>query len=236
VKFERKGDKRSMQLEVLGVLKAGPERILSRLGGNFDVNLSATDYDSIVNNNIFYRQDMQLAAGEYTIDLIVRDKLSGKTTARREQLVLREPDSEFAATPVVLSRYVEPVGPRPQSSEFPDVFVHGKTLIRPSAARQFRVSDNLIMYLAVYNAAKSIETGKPLVRVTVRLMKDGQPAARPFDYVLSEVQDQPVPHLKFAEYIRLASLAPGRYQAMIEVKDMVTRKTANQQALFEIVP
>jgi len=236
VKFERKADKRSMQLEVLGVLKAGPERILSRLGGNFDVNLSATDYDSIVNNNIFYRQDMQLAAGEYTIDLIVRDKLSGKTTARREQLVLREPDSEFAATPVVLSRYVEPVGPRPQSPEFPDVFVHGKTLIRPSAARQFRVSDNLIMYLAVYNAAKSIETGKPLVRVTVRLMKDGQPAARPFDYVLSEVQDQPVPHLKFAEYIRLASLAPGRYQAMIEVKDMVTRKAATQEASFEIMP
>ncbi len=67
-----------MQLEVLGVLKATPERVLSRLGGNFDVNLSAADYESIVNNNIFYRQDLQLASGDYTIDLIVRDKLSGK--------------------------------------------------------------------------------------------------------------------------------------------------------------
>ena len=84
VKFDRKGDKRLLQLEVLGVLKTTPERILSRLGGNFDVNLSASDYDSILNNNIFYRQDMQLAPGDYTIDLIVRDKLSGKTTARRE--------------------------------------------------------------------------------------------------------------------------------------------------------
>lgn len=236
VKFDRKGDKRSMQLEVLGVLKAGSERILSRLGGNFDVNLSATDYDSIVNNNIFYRQDMQLAAGEYTIDLIVRDKLSGKTTARREQLVLHEPDTEFAATPVVLSRYVEPSSPLPPNAEFPDVFVHAKTLIRPSAARQFRATDNLIMYLAVYNAANNSETGKPLVRVTVRLMKDGQPATRPFDYVLTEVQNRPVPHLQFAEYIRLAGLSPGRYQATIEVKDMVTRKATNQQASFEIVP
>ena len=236
VKFDRKGDKRSMSLEVLGVLKAGSDRILSRLGGNFDVNLSAGDYDSIVNNNIFYRQDMQLGAGEYTIELIVRDKLSGKTTARREQLVLPEPGSEFAATPVVLSRYVEPASPLPPNSEFPDVFVHGKTLIRPSAARQFRATDNLIMYLAVYNAANNSETGKPLVRVTVRLMKDGQPATRPFDYVLTEVQNQPVPQLKFAEYIRLAGFSPGHYQATIDVKDMVTRKAANQQASFEIVP
>lgn len=237
VKFERKGDKRSMQLEVLGVLKATPDRLLSRLGGNFDVNLSAGDYDSIVNNNIFYRQDLQLSPGDYTIDLIVRDKLSGKTSARREQLVLPELDSEFATTPVVLSRYVEPASELPPNpADFPDVFVHRKALIRPSAGRQFRVTDNLIMFLAVYNSANSPETGTPLVRVTVRLMKDGQPVTKPFDYVLTETQSQPVPHLKFAEYLRLANLAPGRYQATIETKDMVTRKFTRQEASFEIVP
>ena len=236
VKFERKGDKRAMQLEVLGVLKTGNDRILSRLGGNFDVNLSAGDYESMLNNNIFYRQDLQLAPGEYTIDLIVRDKQSGKITARREQLVLPEPDSEFATTPVVLSRHVEPANQLPpHPADFPDVFVHGKQLIRPSAGRQFKSSDNLIMFLSVYNAANSSETGKPLVRVSVRLMKDGQPATKFFDYVLTEIQNQPVPHLTFAEYLRLANLAPGRYQAMIEVKDMVTRKSSKQEASFEII-
>lgn len=236
VKFERMGDKRSMRLEVLGVLKTTPERLLSRLGGNFEVNLSANEYNLISSNNLFYRQDMQLAPGDYTIDLIVRDKQSGKTTARREQLVLPEPDAEFATTPVVLSRYVEPASQLPPDpADFPDVFVHGKTLIRPSAGRQFRAADNLIMFLAVYNAANSSETGKPLVRVTVRLMKDGQPATKFFDYVLTEIQNQPVPHLTFAEYIKLANLAPGKYQAMIETKDMVTRKFTKQEAAFEIV-
>jgi len=237
VKFERKGDKRSLQLEVLGVLKAGSERIVSRLGGNFDVNLSAADYDQILNNNIFYRQDLMLTSGEYTLDLIVRDKQSGKIAARREQFVLPEPEAEFAATPVVLSRYVEAVSQLPPNpSDFPDVFVHGKQLIRPSAARQFKPGDNLIMFLAVYNAANSAETGKPLVRVTVRLMKDGQPATKFFDYVLTDIQERPVPHLTFAEYLRLTNLAPGRYQATIEVKDMVTRKSSKQEAPFEIVP
>ena len=237
VKFDRKGDKHSMQLEVLGILKATPERMLSRLGGNFDVNLSANDYNQILNNNIFYRQDLQLTSGDYTIDLIVRDKQTGKIAARRERFVLPEPDAEFATTPVVLSRYVEPASQLPPDpADFPEVFVHGKQLIRPSAARQFKTSDNLIMLLAVYNAANSAETGKPLVRVTVRLMKDGQPATKFFDYVLTDVQPQPVPHLTFAQYLTLANLAPGRYQAMIETKDMVTRKSTKQEAAFDIVP
>ncbi len=236
VKFERKGDKQSMQLEVLGVLKTSPERMLSRLGGTFAVNLSETDYNQILNNNLFYRQDLQLTPGEYTIDLVVRDKQSGKTAARRQQLVLPEPDAEFATTPLVLSRYVEPASELPPDpADFPDVFVHGKRLIRPSAEREFRASDNLIMFLSVYNAANSNETGKPMVRVSVRLMKDGQPVTKFFDYVLTETQNQPVPHLQLGEFIKLANLAPGKYQVMMETKDMVTRKFVKQEASFEIV-
>lgn len=236
VKFDRKADKRSMQLEVLGVLKAG-DKNLSRLGGNFDVNLSDSDYQSIVNNNIFYRQDMLLAPGEYTLDVIVRDKLSGKTAAKRQEFVVPDADAEFAASPVVLSRYVDPAQlPKLGSEEPVDVFVHGRSQIRPSAGRQFQVTDNLIMFLSIYNPANSPDTGKPMVRVTVRLMKDGQPATKFFDYVLTDIQAQPVPHLTLAEYIKLAGLAPGNYVATFEIKDMVTRKAVKQEAPFTIVP
>jgi len=237
VKFERKGDKQAMQLEVLGVLKMSPEKVLSRLGGNFNVALSDAEYQSIVSNNIYYRQDMLLAPGEYTIDLMVRDTQSGKTSAKREAFVVPEPDAEFAATPVVLSRHVEQAKlPSLDSNEAADVFALGNTMIRPSAGRQFQAADNLIMFLSVYNAANSPDTGKPLVRVTVRLLKDGQPATKPFDYVLSDVQNQPVPHLTLAEYIKLAGLAPGNYSAAIEIKDMVTRKSVKQDAPFTIIP
>jgi len=54
--------------------------------------------------------------------------------------------------------------------------------------------------------------------------------------VLTDIQSQPVPHLTFAQYLKLANLAPGKYQAMIETKDMVTRKSTKQEASFEIVP
>jgi VWFA-related protein len=234
VEFDRKGDKRSLQLEVLGVLKATPDKVLSRLGGNFDVNLTAEQYQTIVSNNIFYRQDLILTPGDYTIDLIVKDRKSGKVSGRREHLVLPDLDEEFAATPLVLSRYVEAYDPKPTDS--PDVFVYRKSAIRPSAERQFRATDNLVMFLSVYNAANSTDTGKPMVRVTARLMRDGQPATKPFDYVLMDVDNNPVPHLKFAEFIRLTNLAPGKYTVTIEAKDMVTKKLLKQEATFAIVP
>jgi hypothetical protein len=224
-----------MKLEVLGVLKATPEKILSRLGGSFDVSLSAQQYQAILSNNIFYRQDLQLAAGEYTIDLIVKDKLSGKTAALRQPITLAEPDAEFAVTNVVLSRYAESVIPNlRQSQASADVFTHGNAQIRPSPQRRFQSADNLIMLLAVYNPANSPDTGKPLVRVTVRLMKEGQPVTKPFDFVLTEIKNEPAPHLSFAEYLKLNSLVAGKYTAAIEVKDMVTRKSVRQEASFEI--
>jgi hypothetical protein len=166
--------------------------------------------------------------------LIIRDRLSGKTAARKEKLVLAEVNTEFAATPAVLSRHVEPAGTQSGNSVLGDIFIHRKARIRPSPARKFNITDNLIIFFAVYNAADNAETGGPMVRVTVQLMKDGKAATKPLDYVLTETEKQPVPHLTFAEYISLTGLATGNYIARIEIKDMVTRKLVKQETPFVI--
>ena len=234
VQFDQKGDKQRLQLEVLGVIRVeGEDKILSRLGGNFDVGLTAQQYESILNDKIFYRQDMQLYAGNYTVDLIVRDRLSGKVAAKREKLVLPANSSDFWATEPVLSRHAEPAK---QISGSTDVLSEGNVQIRPSPSREFHASDNLIIFFRLYNAASITETGKPLVRVTLTLMKDGKQAARPVDYQLSEVAIEPLPHLTFAKYVKLTGLAPGKYTAVIESRDMVQQKLVKHEASFVIVP
>ncbi len=234
VQFDRQGDKERLQLEVLGVIRAeGEEKILSRLGGNFDVALTAQQYESILNDKIFYRQDMQLEAGNYTVDLIVRDRLSGKSAARRETLVLPVSGSDFWTTAAVLSRHAEPLK---QTSGSRDVLSEDNVQIRPSPSREFHPTDNLIIFFKLYNAAVARETGKPIVRVTVTLMKDGKPATRPLDYQLSESPSESVPHLTFAKYVRLTGLPPGKYSAVIESRDIVQQKVIEQEAWFVIVP
>jgi hypothetical protein len=232
VQFDRQGDKEHLQLEVLGVVRAeGEDKILSRLGGNFDVALTAREYESILNDKIFYRQDIQLEAGSYTVDLIVRDRLSGKVAAKREKLVLPVDGSDFGTTAAVFSRHVEPLKP---TSWRGDVFIEGNAQIRPSPSREFHASDNLIIFFKLYNAAVARETAKPLVRVTVTLMKDGKVVRKPLDYELTETVGEPVPHLTFARYLKLDGLPSGKYLALIESRDMVQQKVSRQEASFEI--
>lgn len=234
VQFDRKGDKERLQLEVLGVVRAeGDDKILSRLGGNFDVGLTPQQYEAILNDKIFYRQDMQLFPGNYTVELIVRDRLSGKAAARRETLVLPVSGSDFWTTTAVLSRHVEPLK---QPAGNRDVLSDGDVKIRPSPSREFHPTDNLIIFFKLYNAAVEREIGKPIVRVTVTLMKDGRAATRPLDYQLSELASESVPHLTFAKYVKLTGLPSGNYSAVIESRDIVQRKVIKQEARFVIVP
>jgi len=232
VQFDRKGDKQRLQLEVLAVVRDESEdKILSRLGGNFDVALTPQQYESIMNDKIFYRQDIQLEEGNYTFDLIVRDRLSGNIAAKRQRLVLPVADSEFWTTEAVLSRHAEP---RKQTALNGDVLGEDNVQIRPSPSREFHPTDNLIIFFKLYKAALAPETGKPLVRVTVTLMKDGKPVIKPLDYQLTETLPEPVPHLTFAKYVKLTGLAAGKYSALIETRDLVQQKVFRQEAPFVI--
>jgi len=51
-----------------------------------------------------------------------------------------------------------------------DVLSDGGVQIRPSPSREFRATDNLIIFFEAYNAAMNKEMGKPLVRVTVEAL------------------------------------------------------------------
>jgi VWFA-related protein len=234
VKFDRKGDKQVVQFDVVGVVREAPGKIVARLGGGFNIPLTAEQYESIHQNNIFFRQDMELLPGAYNVEIVFRDKLSGKIAAIRKELVLTALNSEFSMSGVTLSRFAEPIKKSPETAVATDVFSQGVVRIRPTPSREFRPTDNLIVLFELYNAAAKAETGKPMVWVTLRLMKDGQAATAPMDYVLTETVATPSPHLTFAKYVKLAGLQAGKYVAIIEARDRTTQKLLTRQESFVI--
>jgi VWFA-related protein len=237
VKFEQKENKQRMELDVLGVVREAQDRVLFRLGGKFEVAVAADKTEAALKNNLFYRQDVELAPGAYNIDLIVRDKLSGKLAAKREKILLPEASAEFSSTGVVLSRRVESArAPQGAQAVPADVLSDEGVLIRPSPSREFRAADNLVVFFQLYNATNDNATGKPLVMVTVTLTKDGKAVTKPVDYRLNATQTDPVPHLTFARHVSLSGLPAGQYTAMINVRDMVALKLIKHQVTFVIVP
>jgi VWFA-related protein len=234
VKFDRKGDKQVVQFDVVGVIREAPGKIVARLGGGFNIPLTAEQYESVHQNNIFFRQDMELLPGAYNVEIVFRDKQSGKIAAKRRELVLTALNSEFSMSGVTLSRFAEPIKKSPETAVTTDVFSQGGVRIRPAPSREFRPTDNLIVLFELYNAAAKAETGKPMVWVTLRLMKDGQAATAPMDYVLTETVATPSPHLTFAKYVKLAGLQAGKYVAIIEARDRTTQKLLTREESFVI--
>ncbi|MBK6795637.1 MAG: VWA domain-containing protein [Acidobacteria bacterium] len=234
MKFDRKGDKQIVQFDVLGLIREKPGKVISRLGGSFNIGLTNEQYQSVLQNNIFVRQDMELAPGSYDIELIFRDRATGKVAAKREKLVLPAMDAEFSTSGVVLSRHVEPIKKVPGAPEPVDVFSQAGVQIRPSPSHEFRAEDSMIVFFEVYNAEVNKETGNPMVWVSVRLMKDGQAVSKPIDYVLTESNSLPAPHLTFARFIKLTGLPAGRYTAIIETRDMMTKKLIKLQSPFVV--
>jgi VWFA-related protein len=236
VQFNRKGDKRNVQFEVLGVIREGEDKVISRLGGAFSIDLSSEQYQAILKNNIFFRQDMELVPGAYKIDLLFRDKLSGKMAGKRESLSLPTVTTEFSTSEIVLSRHALQIKSANGSTDSGDVLTEGTVQIRPLPSRQFHTKDNLIIFFDVYDPAVNAEMGKPLVRVTVTVMKDDKPASKPIDYVLTETVAQPVPHLTFAKFLSLDGFAPGDYTALIDTTDTVTHKHLIKRVAFAVNP
>jgi VWFA-related protein len=233
LKFEQKGDKRQIQLDVLGRIRgAGEERAVTRIGGFFQLVLDERQYQAMLTDKLFLRQDLDLAPGEYVFELIVRDRLSGKVAAKGEKLSLPESSEEFSSSAVVLSRHVEAAGPQVEGAS--DVLSHAGAAIRPSPSREFKVGDNLIIFFRLYNASPSAATGKPLVKVTLRLLTEGKDAVKPLGYELTEVTPAPVSHLTFSKYVSLAPFHPGTYTLVVESKDTTTGKLLRREEPFVV--
>lgn len=233
VKFEQKGDKRQIQFDVLGRIRgAGEARAVSRLGGFFQIALDERQYQAMLSDKLFLRQDLALAPGDYEVDLIVRDRLSGKVAARREKLSLPESGGDFSWSGFVLSRHVEAAGPPAEGPA--DVLSHAGAAIRPSPSREFKPADNLIIFFRLYNASASAATDKPLVKVTVRLLADGKDAVKPLAYELTETTPAPVVHIAFAKFVSLAPLRPGKYTLSVEARDTTTGKLLRREEPFVV--
>ena len=234
VKSDRKGDKHVVQFDIVGVIREAPGKIVARLGRGFNILLTAEQYESNRQNNIPFRQDVELAPGAYNLEIVFRDRQSGKVAAKRRELVLPALNTEFSMSGVTLSRFVEPIKKAPETGETIDMFSQGGVRIHPTPSREFRPTDNLVVLFELYNAAAKPETGKPMVWVTLKLMKDGQAATAPMDYVLTENVATPSPHLTFAKYVKLAGLQAGKYVAVIEARDRTTQKLLTRQESFVI--
>lgn len=108
--------------------------------------------------------------------------------------------------------------------------------IKPSAQCQFRNGDNLIYYFDVYRPQVAPKNKRADVSVELSLKRAGRPMnVRIPGFHVDQWDPDPIPHITLARSIELASLPPGDYALVVEVKDNVASRAVRTQASFSVV-
>jgi hypothetical protein len=232
IRFDNKQGKHFARLSILGLVRDRAGNLLKRFGGPVQVDLTEQEYRILKPGTVSFVNHIQLAdAGNYSFELLVKDVLSGKVSNSQQSIDLGPREPTLAMSTILLSSEVD----KPSNAADRFLTVQGVKIL-PSARCQFRNGDNLIFYFDIYNPQPDGEKKKTDISIAMSLMREGQVVnAKLPGYRLNEYSAEPLPHITFSKYLRLAGLQPGNYTLVIDVRDGLSNQSTRGRATFSLV-
>ena len=177
-----------------------------------------------------YQKAVPLSPGLYKLDIVLKDVNSGNVGVVNTNLhVPRYEDDKLASSSLILADQIQRVSAK-------DIgvgqFVLGDVKVRPKMDSTFVTSDNLGVFLQVYNLKVDDKTHKPDASIEYRIMRDKQ-SVRKFNEGTEQI-GQRGDELTLEKALTLSSLAPGKYKLEVQVTDNITKESITPTADFTI--
>lgn len=177
-----------------------------------------------------YQKAVPLRPGLYRLDLVVKDSRSGNVGVLGTALrVPRYDETTLDASSLVLADLIAPVASR-QIGLGP--FVLGAYKVRPRLSRQFRRSENLGIYVQLYNLASDAMSHKTGFSAVLRVLKGQQEVWHSTE--TPESLRQPGKQVTLGRMIPLSALAAGSYTLELTATDHVAHTTITRSTDFTI--
>jgi GWxTD domain-containing protein len=171
---------------------------------------------------------LALKPGDYTLRVGVLDPKTGKGSARA--VPLKVPDygaEEVALSPVMVLKDVQEGAAEPQHGLA--AFQLGTMRLVPQYGNVFANTDGIVLLTFIYGGKVDEATGKPSLTASFSILRDGAPVARApeqtYDATPTGPSVGPVP---------LTTYKPGKYVALVTVKDNVSKKDYKGEMAFEV--
>ncbi len=204
--------------------------LANRIADEFEADLVAEGGNQVT-RSAYQRILLLERKGRYKLDLVIKDLNSGKAGVRRLALIPPPPKSELAASSVLLSRDVRLLENAAQEDE---MFVLGNVHIRPSLDKVFDPSDQLHHYLQVYNAALDQTTMRPSLKLVYEIRRDGRKFVEQVDVQGHAIQFLSAQRVVLVRPFSLRTLAPGSYQIVLTVRDLIQDSEVQVTDRFEV--
>ncbi len=169
-----------------------------------------------------YQKNMVLPPGNFKVDIVVRDVVSGKTGVIKQGFVVpKYPEGDLGTSSLIIASRLEQLNGRMPTGQF----VLGSMKVIPNATGVFRQDQTMGVYMQVYNVAIDQATLRPSVNIeyvvtqkekeVMRIKEDGKGG-------FSTLNSQ---QITLARLFQLKELKPGFYDLSVVINDQVAGKT-----------
>lgn len=180
-----------------------------------------------------FQKPLILPPGNYKIDIVVRDVVSGKTgVVKLGFAVPRYPEGELSSSSLILATKLEPLNGRMPTGQF----VLGSMKVIPNATGVFKQDQTMGVYMQVYNVAIDQATLRPSVDVSYVVTQKDKEIMRVKEDGKNGYSTLNSQQIMLAHLLQLKDLKPGMYDLSVVVNDQVANKTiTTRKEPFQVI-
>lgn len=169
-----------------------------------------------------YQKNLVLPPGNFKIDVVVRDVVSGKTGVIKQGFVVpKYPEGDLATSSLIMATRLEPLNGRMPTGQF----VLGSLKVIPNATGVFRQDQTMGVYMQVYNVSIDQATLRPSVDIEYIISQKEKEVTRIKEDGKGGLGSLTSQQITLARLIPLKDLKPGFYDLSVAIKDQVAGKT-----------
>ena len=215
------------QVSLLALLKDEHGEILERFSRDLPVEESADKIEALRHGSFMQTYHLDLAPGQYTLDAVVMDRQSQKTSARRVAVAVTPTRPGVNISGLALVRRIEPQAAETDARD-PFRYQGGRVIPTLDNSIPASSSGELSYYLVVYPAAS--EADKP--QLTMEFFnKEGASVGQASPDLPPPGKDGLIPYVAS---LPLANFGPGTYELRATVKQGASM--AEEKTSFSINP
>jgi hypothetical protein len=233
VTYGADSDKSKAIVDLAGVVYDSSGKVITKLTERVTVTSNTPPgNETDAEHNLTFNFPTYVPPGLYQVRVGARDLVSGKVgTAHGWIEIPNAASGQLVLSSVLLgereNKGVEPASIRGQETQ-------NDPIVNLNVSRRFNRDSYLRMLVFVYNAMQS-ETTKSDAAIQVQVVRDGQPVVTTAQRRIDPAGTTDPKRLPYAAEVPLSGLPPGRYLINVTVFDRIAKKSATQQARFEVL-
>jgi GWxTD domain-containing protein len=192
-------------------------------------DFSPNEYEKAKSRSSIYQKRLILKPGLYKIDVAVKDLRSKRVGAITRRLeVPRYGDPKLQTSSILIASKIEP-GVINRATES---FILGDLKIIPKTDSSFRNSEDLGLYLQIYNFSLDSASSQPALKVEYAVARKGEEPDEWRDS--TRMMRFAGSYCRLARMINLSRLQPGIYQLRVRIRDVISGQAAETTAEFTV--